>query len=61
MTTKFGIIGCGSISRFHFNGLKKAGAEIVHIADINEQAAAPYVKEFGARFSTDYRKSGRRP
>ncbi|NJD03791.1 MAG: Gfo/Idh/MocA family oxidoreductase [Ruminiclostridium sp.] len=53
MKPKFGIIGCGSISRFHFSGLKKAGAEIVHIADINEQAAAPYVKEFGARFSTD--------
>lgn len=56
MKPKYGIIGCGSISRFHFNGLKKAGAEIVHIADINEQAAAPYVKESVARFSTDYIK-----
>ena len=53
---KFGIIGCGSISRFHFNGLEKAGAEIVHIADISENAARPYVERFNARFSTDYRE-----
>ena len=54
MKPKYGIIGCGNISRFHFNGLKKAGADIVHIADLNEKAAEPYVKEFGARFSKDY-------
>lgn len=54
MKPKFGIIGCGSISRFHFNGLQKAGAEIVHIADINEKAAKPYAEKFGTRFSTDY-------
>jgi predicted dehydrogenase len=55
MKPKFGVIGCGSISRFHFSGLEKAGAEIVHIADINEQAAKPYVEKFGAKFSKDYR------
>lgn len=56
MTVKFGIIGCGSISRFHFKGLKKANASIVHIADVNEEAAKPYVEQFGARFSTNYRE-----
>lgn len=54
MKTKFGIVGCGNISRFHFNGLEKAGAEIVHIADINEAAAKPWVDKFGAKFSTNY-------
>lgn len=54
MNVKYGIIGCGSISRFHFNGLEKLGAEIVHIADINEQAAKPYVEKFGAKFSKNY-------
>ena len=49
-----GVIGCGNISRFHFQGLKKAGAHVVHIADMNEKAAGPYVKETGARFSKDY-------
>ncbi|HHW48848.1 MAG TPA: Gfo/Idh/MocA family oxidoreductase [Clostridiaceae bacterium] len=56
MKPKYGIIGCGNISRFHFNGLRKTGAEIVHISDINEQAATPYVKEFNSRFSKDYRQ-----
>lgn len=55
MTPGIGIIGCGNISRFHFAGLRKAGARIVHIADLNEEAAMPYVREFGARFSKDYR------
>ncbi|MBC7958250.1 MAG: Gfo/Idh/MocA family oxidoreductase [Vallitaleaceae bacterium] len=55
MKVKYGIIGCGSISRFHFNGLEKLGAEIVHIADLNEQAAKPYVDKFGAKFSKDYK------
>lgn len=48
MKPKFGIIGCGNISRFHFNGLKKVGADVVHIVDINEEAAKPYVDAFGA-------------
>lgn len=52
---KWGIIGCGGISRFHFAGLAKAGANVVHIADLDPSAAAPYVQEFGTRFSTDYR------
>ncbi|MCK5157167.1 MAG: Gfo/Idh/MocA family oxidoreductase [Spirochaetales bacterium] len=54
MKPKFGIVGCGNISRFHFNGLEKTGAEIVHIADINEEAAKPWVEKFGAKISTDY-------
>jgi predicted dehydrogenase len=55
MTPKYGIVGCGNISRFHFNGLAAAGAEIVHIADLNPKAAEPWVKKTGARYSADYR------
>jgi len=54
MEIKFGVIGCGNISRFHFNGLEKAGARIIHIADINEEAAKPYVGKFNAKYSKDY-------
>jgi predicted dehydrogenase len=54
MEPAIGVIGCGNISRFHFQGLKKTGAHVVHIADMNEKAAEPYVKETGARFSKDY-------
>ena len=56
MKPKWGVIGCGGISRFHFGGLEKAGADVVHIADLNPDAAAPYVAAFGARFSADYRE-----
>ena len=55
MTVKFGVIGCGNIAKFHFNGLEKTGAEIVHIADLNEQAAKPWVEKFGAKYSKSYR------
>jgi predicted dehydrogenase len=54
MSVKFGIVGCGGISRFYFNALKKAGAEVVHVSDINEKAAESYVESFGVRFSVDY-------
>jgi len=55
MKPQFGIVGCGSISRFHFSALAKIGASVVHVADLNEKAAAPYVEKFGARFSKDYK------
>ncbi len=55
METKFGIIGCGNISRFHFTGLEKAGAKIIHIADLKQEAAKPYCEKFNAEFSEDYR------
>lgn len=56
MKPKFGIIGCGNISPFHFNGLEKVDADVVHIVDINEEAAKPYVNAFGTRFSRDYKE-----
>lgn len=56
MEPKYGIIGCGGISKFHFNGLEKIGANVVHVADINEAAAAAYAQRFGARCSADYRE-----
>jgi len=54
MRPKWGIVGCGNIARFHFAGLAKAGAPIVYIADLDPQAAQPYIEATGARFSTDY-------
>ncbi|MBI4977190.1 MAG: Gfo/Idh/MocA family oxidoreductase [Spirochaetes bacterium] len=55
MAVRFGIIGAGNISRFHFNGLEKAGAAITHVVDINETAAKPWADKFGAKYSKDYR------
>lgn len=56
MKPLFGIIGCGSIARFHFAGLKKAGAKIIHIADLEQKNALPYISEFNSRYSADYRE-----
>ena len=56
MKPKWGIIGCGGISRFHFAGLAKLNADIGYIADLDEVAAAPYVDKFSAKFTTDYQK-----
>ena len=52
---KYGIIGCGNIAKFHFKGLAKAGAEIIHVADINPEAAKLYAKNPLIKFSSDYR------
>jgi predicted dehydrogenase len=51
---RFGIIGCGNISQFHFNGIEKAGAKVTFIVDINEAAAKPWIEKTGAKFSKDY-------
>ena len=52
----YGIIGCGGIAKFHLEGLKKAGANVACVSDVDEQAALPYVNEFGAKYYPDYRR-----
>ena len=39
MATKVGIIGAGGMVSYHIDGFKAAGAEIVAIADVNQEAA----------------------
>ena len=39
MATKVGIIGAGGMVSYHIEGFKRAGAEIVALADMNEEAA----------------------
>jgi len=53
--TKVGIIGCGSISRFHHEGYTSAGAKVVHVCDLRQEAAEAVAAHYGARVSTDYR------
>ena len=50
-----GVIGCGSISRFHFSGLEKAGARVKWVCDLSEAAARPWAEKCGATFAADYR------
>ncbi len=51
---KTGIIGCGNISRFHYEGYEKAGAKIAHVCDIRQEAAKAVGDRYGAKVSTDY-------
>jgi predicted dehydrogenase len=61
MEPKFGIIGCGNISKFHFAGLARANAKIVHVADIDLKKAQERAKPFQARFTADFRDVIRDP
>ncbi len=53
--TKVGIIGCGSISRFHHEGYAQAGATVAHVCDLRREAAEAVGARYGATVSTDYR------
>ena len=55
MEPGYAIIGCGSISRFHFAGLEKLGAKIAHVVDVDSDRARECAKRFDARASADYR------
>lgn len=50
-----GIIGCGGISHFHYEGYERAGARIAHVCDLRREAAQPVADRYGATVSTDYR------
>ena len=49
MATKIGIIGAGGMARYHIEGFKSAGAEIVAIADVNAYAAQSAAETYGIR------------
>jgi predicted dehydrogenase len=57
MTITISVIGCGSISRFHFAAFEKIDARIAWVCDLNEAAAAPYAQKFNARFTKDYKQA----
>ena len=45
MATKVGIIGAGGMVSYHIQGFKQGGAEIIAIADLNEEAAKQTAEE----------------
>ncbi len=50
-----GVIGCGSISKFHFSGLEKAGARIKWVCDLYEESMLPWQKRFDAKGTQNYK------
>ncbi len=55
------VIGCGSISRFHFSGLEKAGVRIKWVCDLRQEAAKPWMDKFNAKYTADYKEILRDP
>lgn len=51
MATKIGIIGAGGMLKYHAEGFKKAGAQIVAIADLAPGAAAKAAEEWDVPLS----------
>lgn len=53
----FGVIGCGTISPWHINGiLKNSEAKLVAVADENEEKAKKIAEKYNAVYYTDYKK-----
>lgn len=46
MATKVGIIGAGGMLKYHAEGFRDGGAEIVAVADLNAEAAAKAAEEW---------------
>ena len=50
------VIGCGSISKFHFSGLEKAGVDVAWVCDPDADAARPWAQRYQARYTADHRE-----
>ena len=53
---KFGVIGCGMISRFHARAIREIGAELVACYDQLPIAVERYTQEFGCKGYNDLRE-----
>ena len=54
MPITVGVIGCGNITKFHFDGLERAGARVKWVCDLNEESARPWAAKFAASYTADY-------
>lgn len=55
MTAKVGIIGCGTMSRFHLAGYQAAGAQVVGVADPDEAKGRALAEQAGCPWHADHR------
>ncbi|MGQ9629544.1 MAG: Gfo/Idh/MocA family protein [bacterium] len=56
MSLRVGVIGCGNISRFHLQGYREAGADIVAVSDLNQDLAKRTAERYRCEYTADYRK-----
>jgi predicted dehydrogenase len=55
MAYKAAIVGCGGIARLHADGYKAAGAELIAVTDVCEEAANALAADFGAKVYPDFK------
>lgn len=53
---KCALVGCGRISKKHFDAMNKNGIEIVGVCDCIESRAVEAAKQYGIEYFTDYKK-----
>ncbi|MEM3658651.1 MAG: Gfo/Idh/MocA family oxidoreductase [Candidatus Hadarchaeum sp.] len=53
----FAVIGCGSFGSRRVNALRKIGARIACLVDINEEMVSKMARESGCDYYTDYREA----
>lgn len=54
MANVVGVVGAGSISRFHFRAFKETGTRVRIIADLDRANAQRYLDSFGAEYADSY-------
>lgn len=57
MTVNISVIGCGSISRFHFAAFEKIDVNVLWVCDLNPSTALPYSQKFNARYTDDFQQA----
>ncbi|MEN6356927.1 MAG: Gfo/Idh/MocA family oxidoreductase [Armatimonadota bacterium] len=55
MAYKAAIVGCGGIAKFHADGYKAAGAEVIAVTDVCEEAATKFASDLGATVYPDFK------
>jgi predicted dehydrogenase len=55
MLPVLGVIGCGFISRFHFQSIVTAGARVAIVSDLKAENATARAAEFGCAATADWR------
>jgi len=53
---RIGVVGTGGISKFHFRAFRELGVPVRIVSDLRKEAAEPYAREFGAEYSSDWRR-----
>lgn len=57
MKPSFCVVGCGGFGSRRINAIRKIGAEIACLADVDEKLVSGLAREVGCEYCTDYREA----